>query len=122
MESIKFENGDMIFKHGQLLMVEGLECKIQKTKGLLSTSLGELFYNSEIGLSLKNILSIDNKKPTLEDKKMAIRECLSKDDNIEQIQVIDIIYNPQKRKDEITLKLKYKQQTNSIIVGGIEIE
>ena len=122
MKSIKFENGDMVFQYGQLLMVEDLEQKIQKTRCLLKTSLGELFYNTNLGLDFKKILSIDKMFLTDENKKMAIRECLSKDENIEQIQTIDIIEDVKKRKVEIVLKIKYKNETETVEIGGLKFE
>lgn len=122
MKSIKIENGDIVFISKRLTLVDDLEQKMQKTKGLLLTSLGELFYNSNIGLNFKNVLSIDKKVINDADKKMSIRECLSQDENIERVEVIDIIHNAKTRTDTINLKIKYKGYNETVDIGGIEFE
>ncbi|KEI18245.1 contractile injection system sheath initiator [Clostridium haemolyticum] len=122
MKSIKIENGDIVFTSKRLTLVDELEQKIQRTKGLLQISLGELFYNADIGLNMKEVLSIEDKVISEDRKRMAIRECLSKDDNIEKIKLVDIKTNKKTRKDTINLKIKYKGYDEIIDVGGIQFD
>lgn len=122
MKSIKIENGDIVFTSKRLSLVDDLEQKIQRTKGLLQISLGELFYNADIGLNMKEVLSIEDKVISEDRKRMAIRECLSKDDNIEKIKLVDIKTNKKTRKDTINLKIKYKGYDEIIDVGGIQFD
>src|SRR3712207_3905568 len=106
MKSIKIENGDIVFTSKKLTLVDGLKQKIQKTKGILLTSKGELFYNVEIGLDRAEVLSIKEKNISDERKKLAVIEATMSDSNVEKVEIVNIKKDRNKRTQEIGLKLK----------------
>lgn len=122
MKSIKFENGDMVLSSKKLALVDDLEQKIQKTKGILLTSLGELFYNVEIGLDRTEILDIKEKNLPLERKKLAIIQAVMQDDNVEKVDNVTIETDIKNRHQIINLSLKYKDEEEITYLGGVEIE
>lgn len=121
MRSIKFSNGDISITSKRLDMVEDTEQKIQKTKGLLLVAQGELFYNANIGLDRTEVLSIKEKNISKERKLLAISEATYQDENVEKIEFADITTDKKNRKQQIDIKLKYKETSNIVDVGGVEV-
>lgn len=122
MKSIKFENGDMTLISKRLSMIDGTKQKIQKTKGILLTSLGELFYNAEIGLNRAEILDIKEKGISGERKKLAVIEAIMQDENVEKVDGVSLETAIKSRKQIINVKLKYKDEETNSELGGVEIE
>lgn len=122
MKSIKFENGDMTLISKRLSMIDGAKQKIQKTKGILLTSLGELFYNAEIGLNRAEILDIKEKGISGERKKLAVIEAIMQDENVEKVDGVSLETAIKSRKQIINVKLKYKDEETNSELGGVEIE
>jgi phage baseplate assembly protein W len=122
MKSIAFDNGDLVISSKRLQMVSDLEQKIQRTKGILLTSLGELFYNADIGLDRTEILDIKEKNIQEERKKFAVIQAVMQDDNVEKVDEVTIETNNKERKQTISLKYKYKDEEKIIEIGGIEVE
>ncbi|WP_125153678.1 DUF2634 domain-containing protein [Clostridium rectalis] len=121
MKSIKIENGDIVITSKRLELVEDTQQKIQKTKGILLTSKGELFYNTTIGLERSEILEIKEKNISKSRNRIAIMEALMQDENVEKVEIIDINNNKANRNKIINLKLKYKEEETITDLGGIEI-
>lgn len=121
IKSIKFSNGDISITSKRLDMLEDTEQKIQKTKGLLLVAQGELFYNANIGLDRTEVLSIKEKNISKERKLLAISEATYQDENVEKIEFADITTDKKNRKQQIDIKLKYKETSNIVDVGGVEV-
>ncbi|MCY6957903.1 hypothetical protein [Clostridium brassicae] len=121
IKSIKFQNGDISITSKRLDIVEDTEQKIQKTKGLLLVAQGELFYNANIGLDRTEVLSIKEKNISKERKLLAISEATYQDENVEKIEFADITTDNKNRKQQINIKLKYKETSDIVDVGGVEV-
>lgn len=121
MKSILFQNGDISIKDKRLQTISDLNQKTQKTKGILLTVLGELFFNIEIGLDYTEVLDITEKNISNERKKIAIIEAIMSDDNVEKVDEIVIETDKISRKQSISLKLKYKDEEEIIEIGGVPI-
>lgn len=82
---------------------------------------GELFYNANIGLDRTEVLSIKEKNISKERKLLAISEATYQDENVEKIEFADITTDKKNRKQQIDIKLKYKETSNIVDVGGVEV-
>lgn len=122
MKSILFKNGDIVIKDKRLQTVSNLNQKMQKTKGVLLTVLGELFFNTNIGLDYTEVLDITEKNISNERKKIAIIEAIMTDDNVEKVDEIVIETDKISRKQSIGLKLKYKDEEETTEIGGVTID
>ncbi|NEZ48022.1 hypothetical protein FDF74_12660 [Clostridium niameyense] len=122
MKSIAFDNGDLVISSKRLKLVNDLEQKMQKTKGLLLVVLGELFYNTDIGLNYEELLDIKEKNISIERKKLAIIEAIFKDENVEKVDVVNFYTDRENRKQTIEVKLKYKDYEDIVTIGGVSIE
>lgn len=121
MKSILFQNGDMSIKDKRLQTISDLNQKMQKTKGILLTVLGELFFNSDIGLDYTEVLDITEKNISNERKKIAIIEAIMSDDNVEKVDEVVMETDKISRKQSISLKLKYKDEEEITQIGGVTI-
>jgi len=121
MKSIKFQNGDIVITSKRLQLIEDKEEKVQRTRTALEIFKGELFYNADVGLDYKQILSIDKKYATSEEKKLAIVEALQQDENINQIGEISITDDEKSRNEVIDLQLTYKDEIESTTIEGVEV-
>lgn len=121
MKSILFKNGDIFIKDKRLQIVSDLEQKMQRTKGILLTVAGELFFNTEIGLDYTEVLDIKEKNISSERKKLALIEAIMSDENVEKVDDIVIEIDKTSRKQSISLKLKYKDESVITEIGGVEI-
>lgn len=121
MKSILFQNGDMSIKDKRLQTISDLNQKMQKTKGVLLTVLGELFFNSDIGLDYTEVLDITEKNISNERKKIAIIEAIMSDDNVEKVDEVVMETDKISRKQSISLKLKYKDEEEITQIGGVTI-
>lgn len=122
MKSIKFtDSGDISITSKRLDLVENLQQKMQKTRGILLTSLGELFFNTEIGLDRTEILDIKEKNISLERKKLAVVTAVTQDSNVDKVEVVDIITDRLSRKQIININLKYKDEEEITDLGGVVI-
>jgi len=121
MRSIDFTNNDINIVSKRLQMITDTAQKIQKTKSSLLIVLGELFYNADIGLDYTQVLDITEKNIPEEYKKLAIIEAIMKDSNVEKVDNIVIETDKTSRKQNITLQLKYKDETETTTIGGITV-
>ena len=122
MVSIDISDGDMVIKDKRLQTVSNLEQKMQKTRGIIQTVLGELFYNANIGLKYSEILDIKEKGISDERKKVAIIEAVNQDQNVEKVNWITISTNQSSRTVYIDLQLKYKDEDSSVEIRGVRID
>lgn len=121
MKSIKIENGDLCIISKRLQMVSDKEQKIQQTRTILQLVLGELFYNSDVGLNYTEILDVKEKDISEERKKLAILEALQQDENIDKVDNITIDIDKISRKQTITLQLTYKNEIEPTMIEGVEV-
>lgn len=122
MKSILFQDGDISIRDKRLQTISDLNQKMQKTKGILLTVLGELFFNSDIGLDYAEVLDIKEKNISNERKKIAIIEAIMSDDNVEKVDEVVIETDKISRKQSISLKLKYKDEEEITEIGGVPID
>ena len=94
---------------------------MQKTRGIIQTVLGELFYNANIGLKYSEILDIKEKGISDARKKIAIIEATLQDQNVEKVDWITISTNQSSRIVYIDLQLKYKDEDVSTQIRGVSI-
>lgn len=121
MKSLKIENGDLCIISKRLQMVSDKEQKIQQTQTVLQLVLGELFYNADVGLDYTEILDVKEKDISDERKKLAILEALQQDENIDKVDNITIDTDKISRKQTVTLQLTYKDETEPIMIEGVEV-
>lgn len=122
MKSIKFtDDGDIAITSKRLDLVEDLPQKMQKTRGILLTSLGELFFNTEIGLDRTEVLDIKEKNISEERKRLAVITATMQDENVEKVEVANITTDIQNRSQVIDMQLKYKDEEDITELGGVAI-
>lgn len=115
------QNGDLVITSKRLQMVEGLDQKMQRTRGSLLVAKGELFYNGNIGLDYTEVLDVKEKNIPVEQKRLAIMEAITKDFNVEKVDNIIIESVDSNRQQQISLQLKYKDEDETTAIGGVTV-
>ncbi|APC82157.1 TPA: hypothetical protein LA747_003403 [Clostridium botulinum] len=121
MNSLKFNNGDLEFVSKRAVIVSDLDQKIQKTAGLLYIVLGEMFFDSTMGMDRELLLDIETKDTPMEKKKFAVTDALLQDNTVSKVDDIIIDYDRINRKTLINVRYKYKEYKDKIQLGGIKI-
>ncbi|KOP82014.1 hypothetical protein AMS60_05660 [Bacillus sp. FJAT-21945] len=98
MKTLKLVKGDLEFKNGDLVMVEGDEELQQCIEIVLGTNKGEWFLNPELGIDFNKI----REKSTDGDIENEIIEGVSQEPRIETIESLEIKKNKTNRQAEIT--------------------
>lgn len=121
MKSILIQDGDVVITSKRLQLVEGDQQKYQRTKATMQVVKGELFYNADLGLDYDIALGITNKNTSDEQKKLAIREAVFQDDNVDRISDVNLNFDKTSRKLTADLQLTYKDDTETTTIGGVTI-
>lgn len=121
MKSILIQDGDMVITSKRLQLVEGNEQKYQRTKATMQIVKGELFYNANLGLDYDMVLGISDKNISDDQKKLAIREAVFQDTNVDRISDVTLNFDKTSRKLIADLQLTYKDDTETTTIGGVTI-
>ena len=121
MKSILIQSGDIVINSKRLQLVEGDQQKYQRTKATVQIVKGELFYNANLGLNYDIVLGITDKSVSDEEKKLAIREAVFQDSNVNKINDITLNFDKTSRKLSADLQLTYKDSTETTMIGGVTI-
>jgi phage baseplate assembly protein W len=115
MISPKLENGDLVVKDGNLVMISGDEELIQSVQSTLRTRKGEFFLDPEYGLSYNNLLG---KAISEEEARDDIIEALSKDERIGAVKDISFLKEGRTLKVSLTIQ---KQDETELTIDEVDL-
>lgn len=87
---LKIENSGLVRKDGRTLLTNGYDELKQNVKNRLLTRQGEFFLDGTYGLDYDGVLPITSKILSKDTQKLTIRECISSDERILDVPVINI--------------------------------
>jgi hypothetical protein len=109
------QTGDLVFKNGDFVLIEGDEELAQSVKVLLQTSKGEWFLDESFGLDRNSIFS---KNFNEEEAKNSIIEVLAQEERIASVE--EITFSRIARELYVTLSL-LKQDGTALLLQEVNI-
>ena len=111
-KAIYLTDGDIDFVNGNIILTSRDDRVRQLIENALSIRKGEWFYNTNTGLDHTELFK---KSPDLDALEIAIIDTLNGLEEVEKVTEINIEYDREERKADISLKVRYN-------LGNVEVE